>query len=227
MASKGNRAAAEKVILENIEALAPGSNNANNYKEYFAGLSDAEFDKFINGLSDNTINLCIVDANMSESRLSVERNLALAKKLGHEFRERIWIDEGDGTPRYLTNPKYMIVDLPLRRQSQLQSKKESIPEHNRSIDQLSGQPTGDSKGSKISYPELQILAAAGLDQCSLELMKMRGGDVQAFQAMNKSIHDTGGASLEQLNKLGTSVVATEILHIYLTGMHLENTLMAR
>jgi hypothetical protein len=117
-----------------------------------------------------------------------------------------------------------VVDLVLRRQAQLLVKKISIPEDNKSVDDFTGQPTGKSKGSKISYPETQILAALNLDNNLTELLKFRGGDVKGFDAMNNSISKTGGVSLASIEKLGTRVKSTETLHTLLTCMHIGNTL---
>lgn len=220
----GNRKAAEAVILEYIEKMIPGSPNTQIYRDRFAAMSDQEFDTFMTQLENEEIFLTIQAPNLSEHKLSIERNLALATELGHEFFERVWMDEGNDIPPYLTNHKYLIVDLPLRRQAQLLTKKISIPKNNNTVDMMTGQPTAGSKGSKISYPELQIMAALGLDNCAVEFMKYRGGDLKGFNAMNTAISKTGGVELEALDKLGTKVKSTQTLTTYLTAMHLANTL---
>lgn len=220
----GNRAAATEVILTYIDKLMPGSPNAEIYRQRFSEMSDKEFDEFMGQLEREEIFLTIQTPNLNKNKLSIERNFEIAKELGHEFFERIWMDEGNDIPPYLTNHKYLIVDLPLRRQAQLLTKKISIPKNNNTVDNLTGQPTGPSKGSKISYPELQILAALGLDNCSIELMKYRGGDLKGFNVMNNSISKTGGVELSTLDKLGSKVKSTQTLHTYLTSMHLSNTL---
>ena len=105
-------------------------------------------------------------------------------------------------------------------------KKISIPEDNRSIDTFTGQPTGKSKGSKISWPELPILAAlGGFDDTISEFFKFRGGDLQGFNAMNNMIASTGGVSLNAVNSLGTKVKAVQSLSTLLTSMHLTNSLV--
>lgn len=220
----GNRKAAEAVILEYIEKLMPGSPNTQIYQERFAAMSDQEFDTFMTQLEKEEIFLTVQAPNLSEHKLSIERNLAIAQELGHEFFERVWMDEGNDIPPYLSNHKYLIVDLPLRRQAQLLTKKISIPKNNNTVDMMTGQPTAGSKGSKISYPELQIMAALGLDNSAIEFMKYRGGDLKGFNAMNTAISKTGGVELEALDKLGTKVKSTQTLTTYLTAMHLANTL---
>jgi hypothetical protein len=220
----GNRKKAEAVILEYIEKLLPGSPNTLHYKTMFAQMSDKDFDQFMKGLEEGSIRLAIIAPNLSQHKLTIENNLKLAKELGHEFFERIWINPGDDRPPYLSPQKYLVVDLVLRRQAQLLVKKISIPEDNKSVDDFTGQPTGKSKGSKISYPETQILAALNLDNNLTELLKFRGGDVKGFDAMNNSISKTGGVSLASIEKLGTRVKSTETLHTLLTCMHIGNTL---
>ena len=220
----GNRAKAEAVIYTYIEKLLPGSQNVQMYKDAFAKMSDKDFHDFMTKLEEGAIRLAIVAPNLSEPKLEIERNLALADELGHNFFERVWIDAGNEVPPYLSPIPYLIVDLPLRRQAQLLVKKISIPEDNKTVDDFTGQPTGKSKGSKISYPEMQVLTALDLEQNLVEMMKFRGGDVKGFDAMNAAISRTGGVSLKDIDMLGTTVRSTETLSAFLTSMHLSNTL---
>jgi hypothetical protein len=219
----GNRRAAENVILTYIGKLLPGSQNTDIYKDMFASMDDEQFDAFMVGLEDGSIRLALIAPIMNENALDVQRNLQIAEELGHQFFERVWMEGKEGSAPYLSPIPYLVVDLPLRRQAQLLVTKISIPEHNRSVDNLTGQPTGESKGSKISYPEVQILAALNLDQTLTEFIKFRGGDVQGFNAMNESIAKSGGVSLAAISSLGTRVKSTDALKTYLTAMHLSPT----
>jgi hypothetical protein len=106
----------------------------------------------------------------------------------------------------------------------LLEKKISIPAHNNTVDDLTGQPTGPSKGAKISYPETQVFASMGLYNTLSELMKFRGGDLAGFDAMNKSISQTGSVSLKAIEPYASGVESTKTLKVFLTGMHLKSTL---
>lgn len=220
----GKRAEAEAFILTNINKIIPGGGNKEIYEKLFASMNDEQFEEFITGLEQGTIRLAIIAPNMTKNALSVKRNLDLAKELGHEFFEQVWMDGKAGSPPYLSQQKYLVVDLPFRRQAQLLVTKISIPEDNRSVDNLTGQPTGPSKGSKISYPEVQILAAMSLDSTLTELLKYRGGDQAGFNAMNDAIGRTGAVSQKAIENVGGKVKATQALSTYLTAMHLSNTL---
>lgn len=219
-----NRSKAQAFIIDQIEAMMPGSDNTKIYQDFFGQMSDEEFDAFMKDIDSGIKKLAIIAPNFGKQRLSVERNLSIAKKLGHNFFERIWIEGTGDVPTYLTPIPYMVVDIPLRRQAQLLIKKISIPDDNKTIDNMTGQPTGASKGSKISYPELQVLAAMKLDNCTIEMLKYRGGDMGGFVAMNKMISRNGGVSLKAIEQYATGVESTRTLKTFLNSMHLENTL---
>lgn len=221
----GNRKAAEDEILTGIELMLPGSANTQMYKDLFAAMSDKDFDEFVSKLESKAIHLAVVAPNMSEPQLSVKRNLQIAKeKYKHDFFERIWIHGADGTPPYLTNQKYLVILLPLRRQAQLLTKKVSIPQDNRSVDDMTGQPTGSSKGSKLSFPEIQITMSHDLVHSTTELIKYRGGDIKGFDALNAEFSRSGGVSQKSIEHLGSTVKSAQSLSNFLKAMHLDNTL---
>lgn len=219
-----NRKAATEFILSHIDKILPGSPNRKRYEDLFAGMNDKQFDEFMKKLESGEVNLSIISPNLTKDRLDVNRNIKIADSLGHDFFQHLVLtDPTTGVP-YLTPLRYLVVDLPVRRQVQLLQKKITIPENNKHVDDLSGQSTGASKGSKISFPELQVLFAQNLDSTITELIKFRGGDSKGFNAMNRSIYETGGASIEHLAKGGTKVKSVTTLTTLLKAMHLDNTL---
>jgi hypothetical protein len=229
MTGKTNRKAAEDFIIEWIGKILPEENNKvtenqQTYINLFASMDDTQFHDFMTKLDEGAIKLAIISPNFGSSRLTVNNNLDLAEELGHNFFERIWMSGDTDIPRYLSPVKYLIVDLPLKRQAQLLVKKISIPEDNKSIDDFTGQPTGKSKGSKISYPETQIMAAMNLDNNLVEMLKYRGGDIKGFDLMNASISKTGGVSLANMSHAYSKVRSTETLKTLLTSMHLSTTI---
>lgn len=219
-----NRTETEKFIISYINKILPNSGNEKIYLDLFASMDDDAFAKFMDDIDTGKSTLAIVAPNFGNATLSVERNLAIAKELGHNFFQRVWIEGSGDTPTYLTPIPYLVVDLPLRRQAQLLVKKISIPEDNKSVDDFTGQPTGKSKGGRISYPEVQVLAAMGLNDSLTEMLKYRGGDIKGFDAMNRSISNTGGVRLKAIEHLTSGVESTRILKSYLVCMHISSTL---
>lgn len=218
------RKEATAALLSLIEELLPGSQNTALYKERLTAMNDDEFGQLMEDLESGKEILPLIVPNGSKPRLSIERNFALAEKLGHNFFEHLWLTDPATGTTYKTPHRYLIVDLPLRRQAQTLQKKISIPENNQTVDQLTDQPTGPSKGARISFPELQILYAQGLGDSLTELIKYRGGDTKGYNLMNRSIIKEGGVSLKTLSNYNTTVKSTRTLHNYLLGMHLSNNL---
>ncbi len=220
-----DRKAAEAMLFEVIEALLPGSDNKRIYEEIFEWMSDSDFDRWVTGLERQETYIALIAPELVGPQLNVARNLDVAEAWGHEFFQRVRMDPRNGGPSYLSNDKYLIVDGPIKRQAQFLIKKISIPEDNRSIDTLTGQPTGKSKGSKISWPEVQILnALGGFEETITEFIKYRGGDLQGFNAMNTMIANTGGVSIAAIGSLGTQVQAVQSFTTLLRAMHLQPTI---
>lgn len=224
----GNRKEAEAYILKYIDAILPDGKNKAIYQEKFKQLDDAAFAKWMEQLANGEDVLNLVAPNGNPVKLDVKRNLDIAKEIGHEFFQRYWTRLPDGSGWYLSNEKYLVIEIPVRRQAQLLVKKISFAEHNRSVDDLTGQASGkSSKSSKVSYPEIQMLAAMGLEKTLSELIKYRGGDEKGMAAMDASISRTGGVSLKAIEPYAGTVRASQTLSAYLTGMHLSNNLIPR
>jgi virion structural protein len=211
-------------IADAIDKILPDGFNKKQILDFLNQKTDKEFEEYLINLKSGKERLTIIAPNGREIKLDLERNFKVAKEYNIDFFKRIWFDTPDGKGRYLSEDKYMVVKLPVRRQAQLLVKKISIPEDNKSIDALTGQPAGKSKGSRISYPEVQMLAAMGLNNTLSEFMKYRGGDIKGFNAMNTMIQRTGGVSLRAIEPYAGKVKSTETLSSYLTAMHLQNNL---
>lgn len=219
-----NRPKAEAFILKYINKIAPDGRNVDIYKKLFASMSDKDFDKFMTDIESGDKFLVVISPNFDSTGVTTENNLKVAEELGHNFFQKLWIEGKDGLPTYLTPIEYLVVDLPLRRASQLLIKKISVPDHNRVVDTLTNQPTGDSKGAGFSYPEVQVCAAMGLDNSLIELMKYRGGDAKGGTAFNMMISKYGVANLSNLKQYASGVESTKTLKTFLTACHLKSTL---
>lgn len=187
-------------------------------------LSDKQFDEYMQQLLDGKETIPYIAANLGKVRLSSEQNLKIAEELGHEFFQRLWLTDPATGEVYLTPKKYLVVDLPLRRLQQHLLKKMRMPEDNQHFDEMTGQPTGPSKGSKISFPELQVLYSQDLGEVIRELFKFRGGDEHAYRALNKDALMSGIPSMNAVDGGDTRVKATEVLSILLKSAHLDNNL---
>ena len=219
-----NKKQAEAFILEFIRDIEPTGYNVEKYKELFAQMSDKQFDDYMKGLRTGEKQLVIFKPAYKANGISVENNLKIAPKYGLEFFEHLVFTNTDSGPDYKTPIKYLVVDLPYRRQSQTLVKKISVPDDNKTIDELTYQPTGSSKGAKISFPELQVLTGMGLDNTIAELIKYRGGDRGGFNAYNAMFLRYGSANLKTLSNYATGVESTKTLKAFLTAAHISSTI---
>lgn len=219
-----NRKDAEAFIISYIHKISPDSNNKTIYEKLFKEMDDTQFDSFMEDLKSGKKFLVIITSSFSNKSITVNNNLKIAEELNHNFFEKLWIEGKDDLPTYLTPVPYLVVDLPVKRASQLLTKGISVPDHTRIVDSITGQPTGDSKGAKISYPEAQICAAMGLTDSLTELMKYRGGDNNGLNAFNTMISRTGSANLRTLSNYSSGVESTKSLKTFLTACHLKTTI---
>lgn len=218
-----NRKAAQEFWLDFIEELVPGGQNKEIYQKFFDSMDDAQFEAFVSKIENGSANMAIWIPNFAKSKVSTKNNLKIAEKYGIKFFQKVWIPAKQGVRKYLTPKPYLILDLPVRRQAQLHDKKISIPENNNSVDYITGQPTGASKGAKISFPELQVLTTMGLDKTAIEFMKIRGGDSGSFNALNAVMDRNGSVSQAEIEPYSTGVKSTKALKHMLLGMGLKPT----
>lgn len=219
-----NRRETEAQILADLEMISPGCIDTELYREYFSKMSDKAFDEFMLRLKDKTEWITLTVPNKGKNNLMIARNHEIADRWGVDFYQRLWMPPSEDVPAYLTPEKYFVAKLPIRIAAQRLSKKASIPKHQRSVNTLTGQPTGDSKGAGFSSPELKLCVGMGLEKTAVELMKYRGGDQRGRAALAASLGRHGTASQETLKHFASGVVSTDTLKAYWTSCHLKNTL---
>lgn len=220
----GNRNAFINVAVEWISKIIPGSDYPNVLRQQLESLSDEAFERYVQHLEKTGDSLPIVVPNYGKIKIDVRRNLEVAKELGYDFFQHLYLTDDKTGLTYKTPIKYLVLRLPIRRQVQTLENKISIPETNRSVDDRSGQPSGPSKGASITFPEVQVMRSQGAYRALEETLKYRGGDTKGFQLMNKMIMETGGVSLDALAYYGTKVKSTETLGTFLLAAHLDNNL---
>jgi hypothetical protein len=169
----------------------------------------------------------LIVPNFGASKINLKRNYAIMRELGIEPYQSVWIPEKNNTRSFLTPNKYFVGYFPLARQAQFLQKKINIPKDDRVTDQITGQVTGDSKGAKVSAPEMHCMIAMNLENNLVEMMKVMGGDAGAYSAANAYIDRTGEFSLSQVEQYSTGVQATKALEQYFRAAHIRINLTAK
>lgn len=220
-------------IVKSIAGIIPGDQyNVELTKQRLDAMSDEEFDTYIRSLArpaneDDLMHqeiLPFVSPNLKDPRVTMENLMAVADKIGYPFFEQLWLTDPHTGVVYLTPQKYLTLHMTIRRQAQMLTKKSSIPADARHVDEMSGQVTGASKGSKISFPELQAQLSHGLEDTLIEEIKVRGGDRLAQTEFERQLIENGEVSINEVTE-GTGVTqSTSTVAILLRGMMIDNNL---
>lgn len=224
-AANPKREKVEKLILSYISKIVSGNENVELYKQLFASMDNRQFADFMEKLKNKEINLSIIVPNGNKNiKVSLENNYKIAKEMGFDFFQRLEFGPTEDLPGYKTPNKYMVIKMPIKRAAQLLSKKISIPKDNKVVDTLTGQVANDSRASKISNPELQVLLGMGMEKNLIEFMKARGGDQGQQRAITGLLYKDGVVTQADLERYSTGVTSTKTLKSYLLGMHIKSTL---
>ncbi len=220
-----NRKAAEKLILETVDKWEKGTVNSKMYKEMFSEMSDAKFKAWIDSVYEGKDNIRVYANNFGKINPDVKNNIKILRSMGFEPYQRPWVTDEHTGEVFLSPIRYPCWHLPWRRLAQDLMKKISIPKDNNHRDDLTNQPTGVSKGSKISFPEAGVFSARNLPYTAMEGMKARGGDQKAYTKFRNDLITTGEVSMEEIMKLNSvpSVIVT--VNTFLNACHLESTLL--
>lgn len=215
----------EAWCLDLLKQLDASGLNAKIYQEkVFKPMTDVQFHTFIQDLKSKKRHLVVYAPNYGPVKLDLRKNIAIAKKLGRNYFEKIWIEGRDDLPTQLTPVTYFVIPTVVRRQAQLITKGVSVPKNMRTINALTGQPTGDSQAAKISMPELQLCVSAGMMKSMEELMKYRGGDVRGGAALHGMLVRFGRASLKTLQPFASGVESTNYVNSLFTAAHIQTNL---
>lgn len=219
-----NRVAATAVCARLMEELFPGSGNATQIAADLESLSDAEFDNLIEEMRTGKIVISATLPNLTSPVYNNRHLKEVADRWGVEFFHHIEMEDRDTGKVFTTPVRYMVVREGVTRLQQMIEDKQSIPDDNTHVDDLTGQVTGPSKGSRISFPELNNLKFMKADTAIIELISVRGGDEAANQKLESDISLTGEGRVSDAKEWGTGVTATKNLATLLRTAMLGTTL---
>lgn len=221
---KKRRKRIEDRIISVMDTLDRTGDNGRRYAKMFREMDDKAFAQYMQYMKDRKVAVNIIMPNMTPGKnLQIPNLLQAAKDVGLKTSHRLWLYDRTTGRKYLTNEKYLVLDLPIRRAQQEWDKKLSVPDRDRKIDALTGQVTGDDRACALSAPEIQSLGVRGLHQTMTELVKVRGGDVNAYGDFNRQLMENGEATLSSLDPRTRARSAT-MAKVLLESMLISNNL---
>lgn len=217
------RKAVQDLILKTMTLQDPSLYNTKIYEDFFAGLSDTDFDKWMKTLKSDKNAKMVLLTPPFKVVLNIEASLKTAKSLGLKVMERLRLWDPVGKRYCLTPEEYFILRLPVRRLKQYLLDGLSVPDSDKRLNPLTDQVVKPDKGSAISFPQAQMIAEKGLTTTLQELMTIRGGDLQAYSRMKSEIEESGDSDTSVM--AGTQgVKSVQTLSSYLHAMHLDSNL---
>lgn len=219
-----NREAAKRVAVKWLDEIDRSKVSSREFVKMFDKMTDEEVERFVDAVENEQAFIPAIYTNMTGSQITTENNFRVGDMLGIEFFQQLAETDPTTGRVYVTPHRYPVFHLPVRRQVQMLKEKSSIPEHNNSISDMTHQPIGPSKGSALSFPEIQIFKTLGLNHCIEEAIKARGGDLKVYNYMEKMIANDGQVDLGAVIDAGTQTKAGATLAVLLKTTHIDTTL---
>lgn len=179
-------------LLEVVKNAEETKLNYDRYKEKFEAMTDEQFDRYMQSLRDDTEMFYMQVPNLI-AKVNTEDLYATAEKLKLEVFERLWVTDAVTGEVYLTPNRYLVANVPIRRQIQVQEKKISTSNGN-VTDAFTGQPAGDARASGFTFPETHALNELDLHSVLHEFVNVRGGNIYACADLKRQLEESGSAS---------------------------------
>jgi hypothetical protein len=219
----GNKAAFIKVVVEQFRLLPSPIDNPKLVKEWLERLTDKEFDEFVTRIEEGKDFLTFIIDNF-DVRFTQGQLKKAAEDIGAPvFSKVVEEDLATGLVR-TSNETHWIAFQPKRRQIQDVDDKRSTASDSNTRDIMTGQVTGDSKGSAIAVGQLSAILARNCTSTATEFSRLRGGDVAAGAVFTRYLSETGGASIEAIGKINSCPTVNETLSSYLNSIHIANNI---
>ena len=199
--SKDKRDSVEAYILELADQIDSTGTNSKRYAKMFASMNNKQFDDFMHNIKTGHTQIHMILPNLTDN-ISTNKAVQIAKERNVKIFSKVQFHDMHSGRKYSSKYEMLILKLPVRRLSQYLFHKISLPEGDNHINPTSGQVISPDKGSALSAIEVQVLASKGLSTSIIEMIKMRGGDNNAYNSMKHTIEEQGTCSMSDVPMLG-------------------------
>lgn len=187
-------------------------------------LTDEQFDGLMEQIRRGERVLSVTLPNLVAPPYDNNHFKEVAKEWGVEFFHHLVMTDPDTGKVFTTPLRYMVIQESVIRLTQMIEDKQSIPDDSTHVDDLTGQVTGPSKGSRISFTELNNIMALNGNILAKEMITVRGGDEAANQKLESDIALTGEGRVEDAIAFGNGVTSTKNFATLLRSAMLNTTL---
>lgn len=220
----GNRKVFEQIVIEAFSPVTKGGGNKVVYERLFAQMSDKAFEEFVQWLERGNSLALFASNYVPAEKLVYENLMTLCKKHGVEIEQQLVIFDEDTNIKSLTPYKAIVGRAEARKQRQMLVKKFSAARNDSDIDDLTGQPMGDSRATGISGPEITVLRNLGLPLMANELYNVKGGDADALKAYKNELLTTGKTTTAGSLRKGSGTKVLNTVYHLLRGRHIDSNI---
>lgn len=213
----------ENRILTAMSIADKTKKNYNRFKAMFDSMKDKDFYDFMEDVKKGDYQLYYHSPNMNGNPMVMKDLIAAAEYLNLKLMHHLVIHDKATGKEFVTPEEYLVVNVPVRRAQQYLNKKISVPDSDQKVNFMSGQVTGESRSANISTPEILILNQRGLKETAKEIVKVRGGDLTAYNEFERTCVETGSGSLNALDP-SSKAVAVDTVKIMLKGIMIDSNL---
>ena len=208
------RQKAEELIYKTMDALDKTHQNTDYYKNLFANMNDAQFEKFCRR------DLCM---RFHTKPFSVEPTMTDAedglKVLGVPLLEKVYMPDlytnSKGEP--VATHECMVIYMHLKKMKQFITKKNSMSTGKDERDMKTGLLLSDDKNGKTTDREMDSLSIMGLDKTLTELSTWRADYMDAKSVAYQTISATGQINSKDLDIDPGDSLAKNMLNSYLVA----------
>lgn len=216
------RKTAESKILKIMSKIDTSGENTKYYKKVFKTMTDTSFKSYMTALKNKEASLFVMLPN-DGNNVTMSDIIGVCEDVGLDIKEHVVRIDRATKRKYKSPNKYMMFNLPVRRVKQYLFNKISLPDSDSKIAAASGQVMNDDASARITGIETKLLVNKGLKMSTTELLKMRGGDVEAYQQMKLQAEATGEVNMSDID-MTTRPRSTVVAGLYLNALHLEHNL---
>ena len=210
----------EKGILDFVKEVTPGGGNHRIYTSIFKRLDDKQFETFWNQIVERCYIPIFLDNFDPKEMVDYAKLKELSEKWDIPLEQQVSFMDPDTGIRHLTPQKAMVGIVEIAKQRQIIVKKMGVAKHDFDVEDLTGQPVGDSKGAGVSNPENNIFVALGLTTMAKELASVKGGDLDAYRQYKSDLVSSGTTTTKGSLEAGSGVKSLQTADWLLKGRHL-------
>lgn len=227
--TKEKRKKIELIVLGVMDKLDKSKINSKKYKDFFANMSDMEFDKWIKRFledEDENFRLEVLPFKNEPSYQDIE---AAAKLINVPLEEYVYLPmekTSEGEP-IRTKFKVPVGYLHIKRLQQIVSKKTNYSTSISKRNSMTNQVTGESKVARNSDMETQALYAMESNLIAKELLGARADNQSKKLAMYNMISRDGFVSQTAIDEAGSIFERSSLnmIDMYLLGCGLKSDLV--